>query len=58
MEEKTYTISENQLNLLIEKIKCKIKEPLRKEGKSSKGADIAHSVESTIKNHINYFKSE
>ncbi|MCK9477609.1 MAG: hypothetical protein M0R46_16965 [Candidatus Muirbacterium halophilum] len=47
-----FSITEEQLEKLIEKVKDKITDTLDKEGKSTKGLAITNSVSDTIKSYL------
>ena len=47
-----FSITEEQLEKLIEKVKGKITDTLDKEGKSTKGLVITNSVSDTIKTYL------
>lgn len=47
-----FSITEEQLEKLIEKVKDKIIDTLDKEGKSTKGLAITNSVSDTIKSYL------
>lgn len=51
-DKKTYTITEVQLQKLIEKVSDKVYNTLRKEGLSTKALDITNSIKDTITHFV------
>jgi len=52
-----FSITEEQLDKLIDKVKDKITDTLNKEGKSTKGLVITNSVSDTIKSYLKKYCS-
>ena len=52
VSDSVFSITEEQLEKLIEKVKDKITDTLDKEGKSTKGLAITNSVSDTIKTYL------
>ena len=51
-DKKTYTITEVQLQKLIEKVSDKVYNTLRKEGLSTKALDLTNSIKDTITHFV------